>query len=274
MFRGARMIKHMTAPEGIIDRICFLARADSRVRILESLSESSPVTERALRRQLSASRSTISRGVDSLIEMGWVTEGSDGLELTPTGSLVIEAFLDLAETMSTAEELSPFLEWFPLSEFDLTVEELRDSEITVAADGNPLAPARKQTDLVRTTSRFRGCFPSLDLGGTELVHDRTIEGEFESEIVVSATVAETIHGEQFAPLFDEMLSTGQLTVHVVDSVPFYLGVGADGLTQIGVEDDDGLPRALLETDGGTVHEWATGLFADYRESSTHRLTEL
>ena len=264
----------MTTSEEMIDRIRFLSRASSRVRILEFLAESTAVTERELRAELSLSRSTVSRGLDSLAEAGWVDDRSAGVELTPTGRLVIEAFSEFAGRVSAAEELLPFLEWFPLSELELTVEDLRDSELTVAADGDPLAPARTQTDLVRTTSRFRGLFPSLDLSGTELVHERTVEGEFEAEIIVSAAVEETIHGERFAPLYREMLSTGRLTVHVVDAVPFYLGLGADERTQIGVEDDDGLPRALLETDGGTVHEWATGLFADYRESSTHRLTEL
>jgi len=264
----------MVTSEEIIDRICFLARADSRVRILESLSESEPITERALRRQLSVSRSTISRGLDSLAEMGWATEGPDGLELTPTGSLVIEAFLDLAETMSTADDLAPFLQWFPLTEVDLAVEDLRDSEVAVATDGDPLAPARTQTGLVGTTPRFHGLFPSVELRGTELVHDRMSSGEFEAEMIVSTAVEDTIRSEQFASLYSEMLSTGRLTVHVVDSLPFYLGLGADREVQIGVEDDDGLPRALLETDTESVHEWATELFVDYRESSTTQLTEL
>ena len=264
----------MNISEGIVEEICFLARADSRVRLLEYLLESSPATQRELRDQLSQSRSTISRGVDSLVETGWVRERSDGVELTPTGRLVIGEFLDLAETMSAAAELSPFLERFPLAEFDLTIADLRDSEIIVGTDGDPLAPARTQTDLVRTTPRFRGFFPSMDLTGTELVHKRTLRGDLEAEIVVSTAVEDTIRSDRFASLFSEMLPTGRLTVHVVDEVPFYLGLGADGRTQIGVEDDDGMPRALLETDTEAVHEWGTELFADYCESSTKRLTEL
>lgn len=262
----------MTIPEDVIDKIRFLSRANSRVRILEYLAESTAVSERELRAELPLSRSTVSRGLDSLVEVGWVDDGSAGVELTPTGRLVIEAFSEFAGTVSTAEELSPFLEWFPLSEFELRVADLRDSELTVAADGDPLAPARTQTDLVRATPRFRGCFPSLDLSGTELVHERIVEGEFEAEIVVSSTVEETIHGERFAPLFGEMLSTGRLAVHVVDEIPFYLGLGADERTQIGVEDDDGLPRALLESDNETVREWATSMFAESRRSSTDQLT--
>ena len=267
MFRGVRMIKHMTAPEGIIDRICFLARADSRVRILESLSESSPVTERALRRQLSASRSTISRGVDSLIEMGWVTEGSDGLELTPTGSLVIEAFLDLAETMSTAEELSPFLEWFPLSEFDLTVDDLQKGTVTAAIDGDPYAPAREHTNLIRTASRFRALLPSIGQNAISMAHRRILAGNLEATLIVSPSVETRIRTDQLAPQFEEMLSTGRLTILVAESVPFFLGLADERATQIGVEDDEGMPRALFETEAEAAREEADALFVDY---PTHR----
>ncbi|ATW87308.1 putative transcriptional regulator [Halohasta litchfieldiae] len=264
----------METPETVIDQICFLSRAESRVRIMEFLSDSVPVTERELRDQLSLSRSTVARSLDSLAEVGWVTERSGEVRLTPVGEIVIESFLQFSETMSTAEELSPFLEWFPLSEFDIEVADLRDGEITMISDGDPLAPARKQIDMLRTTDRFRGFFPSMDLRGSELVHERIVDGEFDAEIIVSSDVEDTIHGKQFVPLFNEMISTGGLTLSVVDSVPFYLGINETGTTQIGVEDDDGFPQALLETENETVYRWAESLFAEYRESSVKRLTNL
>jgi len=241
---------------------------------MESLSDSPPLTERELREQLSLSLSTISRAVDSLAEVGWVTEGSSGVRLTPVGCLVIEEFLRLVETMSTAEELLPFLKWFPLSEFEITVEDFRDSEITTVSDGDPLAPARKQTDIVRTSSQFRGIFPSLDFSGSELVHKQLVDGEFDAEMVVSSAVADTIRSERFAPLYKDMLATGRLSIYVVEDVPFYIGLADDGRTQIGVEDDGGFPQALLETSTETVWAWGEQLFAEYCAASTTRLTEL
>lgn len=263
----------MNSPDTTTDKICFLSRADSRVRIMEHLSDSSPVTKRELRDQLSMSRSTISRAVDSLAGVGWLTDESTAVRLTPVGELVITEYLSLAETIETAEELSPFLDWFPLSEFDITVAELREGEITAVSDGDPLAPARKQTDIVQTSSQFTGLFPSLDFSGSEVVHEQTVDGEFDSEMVVSAAVADTIRSERFAPLYREMLETGRLTVHVVDDVPFYVGMADDGRTQIGVEDDEGFPQALLETSNEAVRAWAEQLVADYCAASTHRLTD-
>jgi hypothetical protein len=47
-------------------------------------------------------------------------------------------------------------------------------------------------------------------------------------------------------------------------LPFYLGLTDDGCVQIGVEDDDGLPRSLLETTDGDVMEWAESVYRKYR----------
>ncbi len=264
----------MSPPEEIVEEISFLARAPSRVRILEFLSESAPSTERELRDQLSQSRSTISRGVDSLVEAGWVRERSDGVELTPTGALLIDEFLELAETMATAEELSPFLEWFPLSEFDLAVDDLRNGTVTAAVDGDPYAPAREHTIRLRTAERVRALLPSVGQNAISEVHRRILAGDLEATLIVSPSVETRIRTTQLASQFQEMLSTGRLTVLVTESVPFFLGLVDDRTTQIGVEDDDGMPRALFETEDETVREWGDALFADYREASTDRLTEL
>jgi predicted transcriptional regulator len=264
----------MAPPEDIVDKISFLARAPSRVRILEFLSASAPATERELRDQLSQSRSTISRGVDSLVEAGWVRERPAGLELTPTGALVIREFLGLAETMATAEELSPFLEWFPISEYDLAVDDLQAGTVTAAVDGDPYAPAREHTSRIRTADRFRALLPSIGQNAVSEAHRRILAGDLEATLIVSPSVETCIRTDHLAPQFEEMLSTGRLTVLVAESVPFFLGLLDDLTTQIGVEDDDGMPRALFETEDETVREWADALFVEYREASTRRLTEL
>ncbi|MEA1932569.1 MAG: MarR family transcriptional regulator [Euryarchaeota archaeon] len=264
----------MTPPAAVLDEISFLARAPSRVRILVFLSESGPTTKRELRGQLSQSRSTISRGVDSLVEAGWLRERSDRVELTPTGALVIQEFLGLAETMATAEELSPFLEWFPVSEFDLAVEELQSGTVTGAVDGDPYAPARKHTNRIRTAERLRALLPSIGQNAISEIHRRILAGDLEATLIVSSSVETRIRTTQLAPQFEEMLSTDRLTVLVTESVPFFLGLVDDRTTQIGVEDDNGIPRALFETDAEAVREWAEALFADYREASSSRLMEL
>ena len=257
-----------------IDSISFLSRAESRVCLLELLLEDEPLDQRALQERLEYSRSTITRSLDSLGEVGWVTATAEGYRLTSVGRLVISDFRELLSTVETAESLESFLEWFPLSMYDLTLEALRDGEVTAVSKSDPLAPARTQTELLQSTSRFRGLFPSMDIEGTRQVHERIMDEELEAEIVVSKDVVEMLRREPFAPLISELLASGRHTIHVAEEVPMYLGIADETTVQIGVEDDDGIPRALLETTDESVLTWAESLFSCCRQSAVDQLTKL
>lgn len=259
---------------GIIGKLSFLARAESRIRVLEVLSTTEPTTQRALREEIPQSRSTIIRAVDSLAETGWVRKESKGVRLTPVGALVIEEFLDLVESVGNAEELTPFLERFPLSEFEIGIDDMRDGALTVATDGDPLAPVRRHTERLRTTTEFRAVLPSVGIEPIKAIHERTLAGELEAEFAVPPSVERTIRSEEFAPLFEEMLATGRLTIYLSDSVSFFLGLVDEEMTQIGVEDDEGIPRALLETWNERVRSWAETFFTDTRRAAVDRVTEL
>lgn len=257
-----------------VEKIVFLARAESRVRVLDYLSASEPVQQRELQETLSQSRSAIVRAVDSLEERGWVTVESEGVRLTPVGKLVIEEFLDLVDSMETVSELAPFLEWFPLADHDLTVEDLRGGTVTTAVDGDPYAPIREHTKLLRTAGQFRALLPSVGQEQFAEIHRRTLAGDLESELVVSPTVESTLRNDPFAPRIAAMLATGRLTIHVAESIPFFVGLDDDRTTQIGVEDDDGLPRALFETTNESIRAWGEALFAEYRASADEQLVQL
>lgn len=255
-----------------IDRLSFLSRAESRVCLMECLLASGPLTQRELQDRLSYSRSTVTRSLDSLEDIGWITDSTEGYRLTAAGRPIIESFSDTVETIETAEELAPFLEWFPLSSVDIGIEPLREGEITVATDGDPQAPSRKQAELLQSTSCFRGLFSSIDIDTTRLLRDRTVAGNLDAELVISPDVAATIRTEPFAPLFDELLATNQHTTHISEEIPMYLGLAEDGPTQVGVVDDRGFPRALLESHNSAVRSWAETLFAEHRQTAVDQLT--
>ena len=254
-----------------IERISYLARAESRVRVLNRLSTAEPVDRRELCASLSLSRSAVVRAVDSLEDRGWVAVEADRVRLTPVGRLVIEEFLDLVGSIETITDLAPFLEWFPLSEYDLDATDLQDGTVTVALDGDPYAPAREHTNRIRTADRFRALLPSIGQDAITEAHRGIVAGELESTLIVSPAVERRIQSDQFAPQFEEMLSTGRLTVLVAESIPFFLGLADDRTTQIGVEDDDGLPRALLDTSNERVRSWGEELFTDYRRSASDEI---
>ncbi|MFW5978210.1 MAG: helix-turn-helix transcriptional regulator [Halohasta sp.] len=238
------------------------------------LLDSASVHQRELCEALSKSRSAVVRAVDSLEERGWVTVESEGVRLTPVGKLVIEEFLDLVDSMDAVSELSPFLEWFPLADHDLTVDDLRGGTVPTTTDGDPYAPVREHTKLLRTAGRFRALLPSVGQEPFAEIHRRNLAGDLESELIVSRSVESTLRNDGFSPPVAEMLATDRLTIHVAESIPFFLGLDDDRTTQIGVEDDEGLPRALFETTNESIRAWGEGVFAEYRESADKQLVQL
>lgn len=251
-----------------LEQISFLVRSEARISVLKRLRESGPTTQRALRSALEESRSTVARSLSALEDRGWIEREGSEYRLTPIGELVIEGFADFAETVRATDELSAFLSWFPLSEYDLELDQLRDAEITAHSPGDPYKPGRTQTDFLRSTSRFRGLLPSIELEGSKLVHERVVNGELDAEIIVSPSVERTLGTGQFAPLYREQLQTGRLTLLVSDEpLPFYLGIDDEETVQIGVEDDDGFPRALLESSEPSLAAWATDLYREYRATA-------
>jgi len=258
----------MQESDSPVSGVSFLARSETRARIVEQLLASGPATQRELRTELDASRSTVARSLSALEDRGWVAADSGSYALTSMGRPVAEAFLDAVDAVRATDELAPFLRWFPLDEHDLAVDDLRDAALTASTDGDPYAPARRQTDLLREADRFRGFLPSIDLDGTELVHEQVTEHDLEAEIVVSPGVAETIRSAEFAGLFREKLATDRLTVLVADDpVSFYVGLAGDRTAHVGVEDEDGFPRALVNADGGRVREWAENVYGELRASA-------
>jgi len=258
--------------QAAVESVSFLSRAESRVCLMESLLDDGPLDQRAVQQRLDYSRSQITRSLESLTEVGWVTATPDGYQLTPVGRLIISDFCELLATVETAESLAPFLEWFPLSSYDISLAELRSGEVTVAAAKDPVAPIRELTALLRSATQFRALVPSIDIETVRVVHDRIADGELVAEIVVPPAFAEIALEEPFAPYFEELLASGRHPTYVTPEIPLYLGIADDTTVQIGVLDDEGIPRALLETTNESVRSWADTLFSRYRQSAVDQLT--
>jgi predicted transcriptional regulator len=251
------------------EHVAFLARSRNRVRLLSRLSDAGPMTRRDLRDQLDASQSTVARAVQALAERGWVESDGGTVRLTSTGKFVGDAFGDLLASLEAADDLGPFLRWFPREEFDLTLTHFRGASVTTVRAGDPYAPARVQTEFVQTADRLRTLLPSIDLEWARVVHERVTSGELEGEVVVGPRVGEAIRDGEYARLFREKLQTGRLSVYChAEPIPVYLGLDEGTCTQIGVEDDDGMPQALLETHREAVRTWAEDVYRAYRDRAT------
>ena len=239
----------------------FLASSRHRIEILDRLREAGPATRREVRESVDASRSTVRRTLEGFLERDWIASTGDGYRLTAAGSLVAEEFERFRETVQVTDEYAPLLRDLPASALDVDPRWLAGGTLTVATQGNPYAPAQRQTETVRTAGRVRVLLPSIELEGARLVHERVLEGDLEASVVLSAAGADAVRSAPYAELFREKLATGRFDVYALDgAVPMYLGLADDDAVEIGCENDDGIPRALLQSTDDRLRAWGEEKF--------------
>lgn len=258
------------APLRVID---FLASSEHRIETLEFLVEEGTATRRDVRSEVDASRSTVRRTLEGFLDRGWVESTTEGYRITTAGKLMADVFGRLGERVERVETYAPLLRWLPPSSLDVDLAWLEGGTLTVATEADPYAPAQTQTETVRTAERFRGFLPAIEREGTELVHERITAGELTASIVVSPAVKAVIHSDPFAEQFREQLATGRLDVFVSpDPLPYYLGLPDQDGVEIGGMDEDGIPRALLQSTNDDLRRWGEETFESAR-ADAERLTE-
>ena len=257
-----------------IGQISFLTRSESRVQILTHLLADGPTTQRAFREELSSSRSTVTRALSALEDHGWVERTGDAYRLTPQGHIVADGLDGLVDIVQATGELATFIEWFPYAEYDVDIELFRGAEIISSTDPDPYAPSRKHAAAVQEASEFNMLLPSIDLQVARTIEEPVVAGDLAVELLVSPGMEETIATGDFAEALRTQMAAGGMTILVADeSPPFYIGLSDDGTAQIGVEDEEGFPRALVESDNEALREWAAEVYDSIRESAREKPIE-
>ena len=258
-------------PDTPREQILFLARAESRVQTVKHLFKSGPATQRTLRTELDASRTTVSRSLQSLAEKGWVEESQNEYRLTRAGRVIAQEFTGMLDTVEAAGELEEFYRWFP-ADLDSPDFFAADVAVTYSTDAAPYAAAEKQSKILHTADRLRILLPATDLDSTRTITEQVTERGLDVETVVSPDVGALFESDEFKSLVMEMEESGFSRFYVSqDELPFYLGLADDGRVQIGLADDEGIPRALLETTDETIRNWATEIYESYRSDARQKI---
>lgn len=256
----------MTSQTRAIHAIETLVRSDVRVQLLNAIRRRRGTESQVLREQLDADRTTIQRNLDALEEAGWIDyEYGTGYTLTPCGELIATEFFAFVETMQAGLKLQPVFRWLDPSDIDIDLRLFADAEIVVAEQHDPYAPMNRHIELLEDAEHFRALLPSVGLQAIQVAHEHVITGDAQHELVVSPGVAETIRAKAtYADLVAELLATDACTIYEADEpLPYYLGL-AGSTTQLGIEDANGKPQALIESEAATVVEWADRTYAAYR----------
>ncbi len=250
-----------------VEQIEFLARSEHRVRILDLLCEHGRLTNHELRDHFSASRTTVGRNLAALEEKGWIRRTNGECEIARHGELVTEKFSDLMETVRLVDRLEPFVKWVPDGALDLDLRLLADAEILLPKPGDSWAMVNRHVSIISETSHDRVIIPVTGLHAMEALHRKIVHGDARVEAVAEPNIAEVFQSNpDYSSLFEEMVDTGRFEVRVYDGdIPYYLGL-LDETVQIGV-DEDGEPRAMVETENEAVADWAASIFEEYKRHS-------
>jgi predicted transcriptional regulator len=248
-----------------LDEIASIARSSNRVRILEQLYQEEHLRKHEISERINASRTTLGRNLDYLLDQGWVSNTNGEYSITPTGELVVSDFLELIDTVNSAKRIQPFLESQPLDELGLDVQALKGAQITSSTRSDPYAPVRRHVETVSSADRFRALLPTVGPNALESAKKRLQNGDAHHEVVVNSDVAELFRTQrEYSELIQPLLETDHVDIHVSERrIPCYIGI-VDGSVQIGANNENGIPHALLETDSQAAREWAKCLFEEFR----------
>ncbi|MFB6172369.1 MAG: helix-turn-helix transcriptional regulator [Haloarculaceae archaeon] len=248
-----------------LEEVSFLAGSTCRVRLLSVLARRGRLTRDELRDVADASRTTVQRNLDALEERGWIASSAREYRATPCGALVVEELCGLLETVGVAVQLQTGLQWLPRGALDFDLRHLADARVTVATASDPYAPVNRYAQTLEAATRFRGVVSSVGFDAL-----RTVDGTADRDwtVVLDADALETLQTTAaYAAAFASSVQAESVDLYVYGGgVPFSLGL-VDGRVEIGVEDDEGMPRALIETESERVREWAAETVADYRQQA-------
>lgn len=249
--------------------VAFLTRSPNRVRILHELRHDGPLEKRDLRDRFDCDRTTIQRNVDALADHGWVQQSNHIIRITTAGELVAAGLTDCFDAAETAIDLQPVLRWLPDDALDFDLALLKDAEIVVADSTDPGRAVSRHLDALQAAERFRGFIPSIGRHALETAWRRVTNGHGNFEVVIPAASVDSLDaGSKYAEMFDDLLDSDRIDVLVADNdISYYLGI-IDGVVQIGIKDDTGMRRALLETEQHAVRAWAEETYQEYKHQAS------
>ena len=246
-----------------LEEIEFLARSANRIEVLAALVEE-PRTRQRLATEIGVSQPTLGRILRDLGEREWVTTDGDRYRATATGELVATGITDLRDRLATEARLRKIIEWFPADAVDVDLTHFSDARITTPTQTRPNAPIRRMLDLLGDTDHARLLSHAFNEQKLRLIRDRTVGGDLTVEGVFAAEAIDAIVATaDLRDLLRDIVTSENAEIRVVEEdIPVAVEV-TDDRTHLLLRNDEGIVRASLDTDDGTVRAWADRLHETY-----------
>ncbi|MFC7203483.1 helix-turn-helix transcriptional regulator [Haloferax namakaokahaiae] len=248
-----------------LEEIEFLARSPNRIRVLEAVAAESH-TRRDLQARTEASQPTLARILSDFEDRQWVEKDGARYEATPLGELVAAGFTDLVSIVETETRLRSIAEWLPTDHLDMDLRGFDDADITRPTRTDPSGPLKRALEL--SAGADSQCIVSyvINYEMLETVAEAAIEGSQSFRAVISPETIEMVREDDTSwARFEQLVAAENAEFRVADeAIPFAMGV-ADETVYFLLRDEEGILRALLESDDSGVRSQAMQTVEEYWE---------
>jgi predicted transcriptional regulator len=248
-----------------LDEVAFLANSRNRIDVLRTLA-SEPHTRRELVDVTDASRPTVGRILDDFEGRGWVERTGRRYELTPSGRLLTDAFVDLLDVVATEQRPRLAVRWLPTERIGLDLEQFAGADVSAPEPGYSHRPVNRFVELAAGAESARGFgIATLAPMSAETLFRKACSGT-DVEIIYPRDVLEEILLSN-AETAGDAIDRGFLTPMVHDDLPCGLYVFDDRVVLGGYDRGTGVLRVVVDTANPGAVEWAGALYARYRREA-------
>lgn len=248
-----------------LDAVEFLARSESRVRILDAI-HLQPRTRNELKELTDASRFTLSRTLADFEDRGWIERAGKRYETTGKGAVIAAEFDAMLRNLDAAESLDGTLDWLQVEEFDFDLARLEDAEVITPSPADHTAHVRRPADLFGRSDRIRTIATGVARENIEAIRRATVAGDLRFTGILDAPSFGTVRSEpELADAIGDILGADgtELYHYDGDRTLVMLIIGDDAVQMCG-HDEDGPAPGTIETADPAVRSWAESYFASVR----------
>jgi len=251
-----------------LEEIEFLALSPNRVAVLQALADG-PQTRSDLASATGASQATLGRILGDFEDRAWIERTDGGYRATVTGRLVARGFSDLLAILDTERDLRAIAQYLPGEAMDFDLRHLAGATVTLPTETRPNAPVQRLIDLEREGREVRAFSHAFNEQTLSLTVEQTAADEMDFRGVFSRGAIDALASDSdLRDRLGSLLAAENATVRICEGGVPIAGTVVDDTAHVLVRDDNGVVQGSIDTDDGTVHEWATETFARYWDEAT------
>ena len=249
-----------------IDDVAFVARSETRASILQTLDER-PHERRDLAAATDTPRSTLGRTLRELEERGWIEQNGRVYDTTTAGTLVVEQFVPLLDTVTVVQLLGDAIELLPRDEPGLTIEDFADARFVTATEMDPIAPFNHGLEQLHEATQFRCVARTAPPQYVAAIHEGVVTERFTAECVLDDSYLAGLGDDPESTGRWQEIAEGPSTVRQYQEPIGFVLLVLDKVVHLFLCNEKGETQGLLESTNPAVLSWANETVDRYLEQS-------